>query len=275
MWLHKKIGNRIDTSFWNDVWKGDTDFKSLYPRIYALESCKSINVAEKMSHENLGFSLRRDPRGGIEQEQFGQLLTNVEGTVLANMCDRWVWSKEGSGEFSVASVRRMIDDRWLPNVSAKTRWTSVVPIKINVHAWKVRLNCLPTRLNISRRGMDIDSILCHSCGVTVETTSHVFFSCHIAREVFHKISNWWEVNFMELSSYEEWLEWLLNLRLHSKHKKMIEGVCYTMWWTIWNFRNKSIFGSDTPSNASLFEDIVSRFFYWCRYRSKTSFSWMD
>ncbi|GJV59411.1 RNA-directed DNA polymerase, eukaryota [Tanacetum coccineum] len=167
---------------------------------------RSINVAEKMSHENLSFSLRRDPRGGIEQEQFGQLLTNVEGTVLSNMCDRWVWSKEGSGEFSVASVRRMIDDRWLPNVSAKTRWTSVVPIKINVHTWKVRLNCLPTRLNISRRGMDIDSILCHSCGVTIETTSHVFFSCHIAREVFHKISNWWEVNFMELSLYEEWLE---------------------------------------------------------------------
>ncbi|GJU16214.1 reverse transcriptase domain-containing protein [Tanacetum coccineum] len=77
----------------------------------------------------------------------------------------------------------MIDDRWLPNVSAKTRWTSVVPIKVNVHAWKVRLNCLPTRLNISRRGMDIDSILCHSFGVTVETTSHVFFYCHIAREM--------------------------------------------------------------------------------------------
>ncbi|GJY40359.1 RNA-directed DNA polymerase, eukaryota, reverse transcriptase zinc-binding domain protein [Tanacetum coccineum] len=110
--IHKKMGNGIDTSFWNDVWKGDTDFKSLYPRIYALESCKSINVAEKMSHENLGFSLRRDPRGGIEQEQF-----------------------------------------------AKTRWTSVVPIKINVHAWKVRLNCLPTRLNISRRDIEVMLLL--------------------------------------------------------------------------------------------------------------------
>ncbi|GJZ01857.1 RNA-directed DNA polymerase, eukaryota [Tanacetum coccineum] len=273
--IHKKMGNGIDTSFWNDVWKGDTAFKFLYPRIYALESCKNIMVAEKMSHETLVFSLRRDPRGGIEQEQFGQLLANVEGTVLANSCDRWVWSKEGSGDFSVASARRTIDDRWLPIVSAKTRWISVVPIKINVHAWKVRLNGLPTRMNISRRGMDIESILCHSCGVAVETTSHVFFSCHIAREVFRKIANWWDVNFMELSSYEEWLEWLLNLRLHSKHKKMIEGVCYTMWWSIWNFRNKSIFGSHTPSKAALFEDIVSRSFYWCRYRSKASFSWLD
>ncbi|GKE27497.1 hypothetical protein Tco_1442881, partial [Tanacetum coccineum] len=82
--------------------------------IYALESCKNIMVAEKMSHETLVFSLRRDPRGGIEQEQFGQLLANVEGTVLANSCDIWVWSKEGSGDFSVASARRTIDDRWLP-----------------------------------------------------------------------------------------------------------------------------------------------------------------
>ncbi|GKB18985.1 hypothetical protein Tco_0852908 [Tanacetum coccineum] len=79
----------------------------------------------------------------------------------------------------MASARRKIDDRWLPIVSAKTRWISVVPIKINVHAWKV--------------------------SVAVETTSHVFFSCHIPREVFRKIANWWDVNFMELSSYEEWL----------------------------------------------------------------------
>ncbi|GJT28794.1 hypothetical protein Tco_0909069 [Tanacetum coccineum] len=112
--IHKKMGNGIDTSFWNDVWKGDTAFKFLYPIIYALESCKNIMVAEKMSHETLVFSLRRDPWGGIEQEQFGQLLANVEGTVLANSCDIWVWSKEGSGDFSVASARRTIDDRWLP-----------------------------------------------------------------------------------------------------------------------------------------------------------------
>ncbi|GJY19607.1 RNA-directed DNA polymerase, eukaryota [Tanacetum coccineum] len=156
------------------------------------------------------------------------------------MQDRWIWPKEGSCEFFVAFARRLIDDRRLPNVSTKTRWIKVVPIKVNVHAWKVKLDRLPTRLNISRRGMDIDSILCPSYGVTVESVSHVFFTCHIAREVFHSISNWWDINFMELSSYEDWLEWLLNLRLSSKHKKMIEGICYIMW-----------------------------------YRSKASFSWVD
>ncbi|GKD73547.1 hypothetical protein Tco_1331829, partial [Tanacetum coccineum] len=65
--------------------------------------------------------------------------------------DRWSWSLEGSGNFSVASVRREIDKNLLPMVSSKTRWVKAVPNKVNFHAWKVKLDCLPTRLNISRR----------------------------------------------------------------------------------------------------------------------------
>nr|GEY60065.1 RNA-directed DNA polymerase, eukaryota [Tanacetum cinerariifolium] len=35
----------------------------------------------------------------------------------------------------------------------KTRWIKEVPIKINVHAWKVSVDGLPTRFNLSRRGV--------------------------------------------------------------------------------------------------------------------------
>ncbi|GKA14601.1 RNA-directed DNA polymerase, eukaryota [Tanacetum coccineum] len=159
-----------------------------------------------MSHENMGYSLRRILRGGIEPVQFLEFLASMEGVDLVDMRDRWVWSLEGSGEFTAASVRRLIDEHWLPEVSTKTRWIYVVPIKVNVHAWKVRLDCFPARLNISRRGMNIDSILCPICDKAVKSASHIFFACHIAREVFHKITIWWDVNFIEVSSYEEWLE---------------------------------------------------------------------
>ncbi|GJT26448.1 hypothetical protein Tco_0906723 [Tanacetum coccineum] len=47
---------------------------------------------------------------------------------------------QGLEKFSVSSVRRLIDERWLLEVSTKTRWINVVPIKVNVHAWKVRKN---------------------------------------------------------------------------------------------------------------------------------------
>ncbi|GJZ25140.1 RNA-directed DNA polymerase, eukaryota, reverse transcriptase zinc-binding domain protein [Tanacetum coccineum] len=107
-------------------------------------------VREMEQLKNHGYSLRRIPRGGIEHVQFLEFLASMKGVALVDMNDRWVWSLEGSGEFFVASVRRLIDERWLSEVSTKTRWINVVPIKVNVHAWKVRLDCLPTRLNISR-----------------------------------------------------------------------------------------------------------------------------
>nr|GEV84896.1 hypothetical protein [Tanacetum cinerariifolium] len=70
---------------------------------------------------------------------------------------------------------------------AKTYWVNVVPIKVNVLSWKVRLNALLTRLNLSRRGLDLQSILCPSCGKVVESTNYVFFACPMARDIFHKI----------------------------------------------------------------------------------------
>ncbi|GKE31453.1 RNA-directed DNA polymerase, eukaryota, reverse transcriptase zinc-binding domain protein, partial [Tanacetum coccineum] len=224
----------------NLLW--DIAFKILFPRVYALESCKNIDVALKLSHNNLAFSFRRDPRGGVEQEQLESLMAKVEGTVLVSIRDRWVWSLNSSGDFSVASVRKMIDEFMLSEVASRTRWIKVVPIKVNVLAWKIKLDYLPTRLNISRRGMDIDSILCPMCGKVVESTRHVFFTCHIARNILRMTTSWWDIMYMEISSYEEWLDWISSLRLPINHKRIFEGVCYVMWWHIWNFRNKTIFG---------------------------------
>ncbi|GJX03064.1 RNA-directed DNA polymerase, eukaryota, reverse transcriptase zinc-binding domain protein [Tanacetum coccineum] len=148
--IHKKMGNGSDTSFWEDTWKGVLDFKTTFPRIYSLESDKNITIADKIFDSSLEESFRQSPRSGIEQEQYLKLIASVEDVVLINMQDRWVSSKEGSGEFSVASARRLIDDQRMPYVSTKTRWVTTVSIKVNVHAWKVKIDRLPTRINISR-----------------------------------------------------------------------------------------------------------------------------
>nr|GEW38553.1 RNA-directed DNA polymerase, eukaryota [Tanacetum cinerariifolium] len=50
-------------------------------------------------------------------------------TMLEKRRDRWVWSLEGSGEFFVASVRRLIDDNLFPEVASKTCWIKMIPIK--------------------------------------------------------------------------------------------------------------------------------------------------
>ncbi|GJW41235.1 RNA-directed DNA polymerase, eukaryota [Tanacetum coccineum] len=114
------------------------------------------------------------PRGGLEEIQYLQLSKEMEEVSLIDTKDRWSWSLDGQGVFSIASVRKLIDDKNLPVVSSKTRWIKVVPIKVNILAWKIRLDCLPTRLNLSKRGIDIHSILCPICHKEVESSSHLF-----------------------------------------------------------------------------------------------------
>ncbi|GJY88228.1 RNA-directed DNA polymerase, eukaryota, reverse transcriptase zinc-binding domain protein [Tanacetum coccineum] len=221
--MQKKLGNSADTYFWEDLWHGDMVLKQRYPRLYALEVKKTVDVASKLSQENLTWSFRRALRSGVEQDQLTDLTTYVEGVVLGVTPDRWYWTLDGSGEFSVASARKVIDDNRFPEVSTQTRWIKAVPIKVNIHAWNVRMNCLPTRLNISRKGIDIPSILCPICGSVTESSSHLLFYCLVAKDNFRKICRWWEVDFMEVHTFNEWVSWIVNLRIPIKHKRLLEG----------------------------------------------------
>nr|GFA53158.1 hypothetical protein [Tanacetum cinerariifolium] len=184
------------------AWCGDIAFKNLVPRLYALESMKNINVASKLSHGGLEFSFRRNPRGGVEQAQFERFKEIVECVNLSNSNDRWSWSLVGSGDFSVSSVRKRIDNAILSKGISKTRWIKEVPIKINVHAWKVIHDCLPTRFNISRRGIEIESILCPMYECSVESSMHLLFSCKMISDVMRTITRWWDLKYREINSFE-------------------------------------------------------------------------
>ncbi|GJX43960.1 RNA-directed DNA polymerase, eukaryota [Tanacetum coccineum] len=180
----------------------------------------------------------------------------LEKVNLVPQADRHIWSLDSSEVYTVASMRKLLDDHRSSLVSSTTRVKSV-PIKVNVFAWKVKMNALLTRFNISRRGIDIESILCPLCDSGAESSNHLFFNCTVARHIFSKIVRWWDVVYKEVNSYAEWLSWLLSLRLTSKLKMMLEGVFYVMWWYLWTFRNKFLFDKKLPVKALIFDEIES------------------
>ncbi|GKB64299.1 RNA-directed DNA polymerase, eukaryota [Tanacetum coccineum] len=158
-----------------------------------------------MNHASMVDTFRHPPRGDAEEEQLNFLLSRMDGLILTNIPDRWVWSLEANGEFSVKFVRQLIDDSILPNEEVATRWVKVMPIKINVFAWRVRLNKLPTRLNLSFKGIDIFTIVCPLCHASVESGSQIFFSCPMTRQLWRKLMRWWELEDIDLASYYDWL----------------------------------------------------------------------
>nr|GEX79462.1 RNA-directed DNA polymerase, eukaryota, reverse transcriptase zinc-binding domain protein [Tanacetum cinerariifolium] len=74
--------------------------------------------------------------------------------------DEWIWNIETSGNFSVSSLCSLIQKKMLVSYvdSPKFVWNSWVPRKVNVSAWRVALDRLPTRENLSHRGLlNLDS----------------------------------------------------------------------------------------------------------------------
>ncbi|GJX79556.1 RNA-directed DNA polymerase, eukaryota [Tanacetum coccineum] len=209
----------------------------------------------KFMQPSLCFSFRRSPRGGAEQAQFEALNALAQGVRLTPMADRWSWSLTSSGMFSVASIRHVIDNKFAMEAVHKTRWSKYVPIKFNVFAWKVMTDSLPSRFNVSRRGIPIDSIKCGICDLGVETSRHLFFSCYLARQITRSIVRWWDIPYADLESYEDWKAWLTGIRLPSKNKLMLEGVFYILWWFLWVFRNKMVHDAKIPRKETFFDDL--------------------
>ena len=79
--------------------------------------------------------------------------------------------------YSVASARSLVDSFFLSSGSDPSRWNRNVPIKVNVFLWRAMINKLPSRVNLDRRGIDVDSLLCPICLGDLETVNHSFFNC--------------------------------------------------------------------------------------------------
>ncbi|GKC48922.1 RNA-directed DNA polymerase, eukaryota [Tanacetum coccineum] len=214
-------------------------------------------------------------KGGLELTQVEELAKVINPVVLTQSPDSWSWTLNNSGGYTVASSRNMIDSRLLPKGDLKTRWIRYVPNKVNTFAWKVMTNSLPTRFNISRRGIDIESLSCVNCDVGIETNDHLFFACNTAKKISKLINRWWDVPFMDINSYGEWRSWIDNVKLPKKNKSMFQGIYFVMWWLLWNFRNKKMFEAKPKSKETFFDEIICSSYYWCRYRCNTLFSWDD
>nr|GFC25290.1 RNA-directed DNA polymerase, eukaryota [Tanacetum cinerariifolium] len=98
--------------------------------------------------------------GGIELSHLEELVGILGSVILSSAKDRWRWTKLGSGEFTVALARSFRDDYTLPNTNISTRWSPLVPIKVNFLAWRLAINKLAMRVNLYNRGIEVNSVLC-------------------------------------------------------------------------------------------------------------------
>ncbi|GJY68152.1 hypothetical protein Tco_0471134 [Tanacetum coccineum] len=129
-------------------------------------------------------------------------------------------------------------------------------------------------VNLLRRGVVLESSLCPMCGLLPEDIHHVIFHCDIAQAIFRKICRWWDLDWHDLFSFSDWFAWFFAIRLSASLKILLEGVFYTAWWHLWDYTNQIIFADNPPRRSVIFDDIVSRSFFWCSNRLFSWETWM-
>nr|GEZ31425.1 RNA-directed DNA polymerase, eukaryota [Tanacetum cinerariifolium] len=146
-----------------------------------------------------------------------------------------IYALEENKDCSVAEKLYSMCATFLMIVSCQpiaTRWIKYVPIKLNVFAWKVRLNRLPTRVNLQHRGVLVSDPLCPICCSEDEDSAHIFFRCRLVTDIVRLVCRWWNMAWSSFGSYSDWLHWFNDIRLSPKVKDLLEGVFYTTWWSI-------------------------------------------
>ncbi|GKD48157.1 RNA-directed DNA polymerase, eukaryota [Tanacetum coccineum] len=192
----------------------------------------------------------------------------IENVVLSSANDRWSWSLNGNGVFSVKSAREVIDKHLLIISPSPTRWSKLIPIKLNIFAWRMFLDKLPTKVNLSNKGIDIPCVLCLVCGSDVESRNHIFSGCSLALDLFKLMGRWWNIHIPSLPYPLAWEVWFDGWCLNSLQRSMLEATFFSLWWHIWNFRNAVLFSSENPKKILIFDNVVSQSWLWVNYRSR-------
>ncbi|GJS57081.1 RNA-directed DNA polymerase, eukaryota [Tanacetum coccineum] len=148
----------------------------------------------------------REDTGVRNTAYLRDMLLEIRQVDLNAVDDHCVWTMTKDGIFSVGESRRIIDSKLLPSLVPSTSWDKTLPRKVNIFIWRLALDRLPHRWNLSARGIDIPSILC-SCNGNVESSSYIFFDCDFTKEVWKLVRNWCDISIPSFSSFELWKAW--------------------------------------------------------------------
>nr|GEV74945.1 hypothetical protein [Tanacetum cinerariifolium] len=155
-----------------------------FPRLFALEIIKDALMKDHISISgDFLWQWHRDLRGGREAEQLRLLLDILRNIELMEGPYEWRWMLDPMGVFNVAGLRKKVDAIYLPSQDQPTSWNNLLSQKVNIMAWKLLRNRLPTKFNLDARGIDLHSTLCSICKEVLEDVDHAFCGCMNAKNL--------------------------------------------------------------------------------------------
>ncbi|KAI3506473.1 hypothetical protein L1887_28832 [Cichorium endivia] len=275
--LVKKVGSGRNTLFWLDKWIGDSALKSKFPMLYNLESRKRSTVADRVS--GVGFVWDRDTNllSSDQLSELHQLRRLLGSCCLVDEPDQWICPWSPDGKFHVDIIRSRLDNIASSRSSIDgpfIEWIPEVPTKVLSCIWKANLDRLPTKVELEKRGISLDSTLCVHCINGVDASDHILVNCSYAKVVWQSIFHWCKIHSSHFTKVGDLISFASHWGNSPKKRKRLICIVYgTLWW-LWKSRCDGLFNSRCIPPASLAENSKSLVYTWLKFRgSKSSVNW--
>nr|GFA97663.1 hypothetical protein [Tanacetum cinerariifolium] len=238
------VGCGTRVRFWKDIWIGDSP----------LHTRSDIGTRNTAYLNDLLLKI-----------------SQIDNSVDEDTC---IWVLSNDGTFSIKSARRLIDSKLLPSIPTLTMWDKFLPRKVNIFLWRLSLDLLLHRLNLSSRGLDIPSISCSFCNGNVESADHVFFECDLVKEILCHVRKWCDISIPTFVSYDTWNSWFSTWQATKATSRRLYVIFAALFWWIWRYRNSVTFSSDSIKKGDLFDNIRASSFSWISNRGHVPCNWV-
>ncbi|XP_071687297.1 uncharacterized protein [Rutidosis leptorrhynchoides] len=256
----KEIENGHSILFWHDHWLGNCKLKEAFYRLCMLDRNKQAFVGDRIKQADdgsgkLDFSWEWDRpisgRTGADLRNLESLLASVE---LGNQTNgAWKWNLEADGVFRTKSLSLTIDKKRLQSAVANaTLRNKSIPQKVGVFVWRALQKRIPVRVELDKRGIDLDSILCPLCKSDIESVDHILVQCSLVKELWNQFFKWWNVD----SSLAISLQLVFD---DSSHLTASTNIGKVIWQ-----------GANSWNTASILANVHATSFGWISKRLKKS-----
>ncbi|XP_022042267.1 uncharacterized protein LOC110944931 [Helianthus annuus] len=155
-------------------------------------------------------------------------------------------------------------------------WCNWLPAKVNIHAWRMEMNKVPTAEALKKRNIGIGDSSCPLCNAEEEMTDHLFIACYIASTVWNGVSSWCKIPIIFAFSLQDLLTFFKDLVVSEKKKEAIHGIIMIACWSMWRARNNAKFSNSPVRIESIISEIKALGFLWFSIRSKyKGLEWKD
>lgn len=104
--------------------------------------------------------------------------------------------------------------------------------------------------------VDLTSMLCHICSFQIESCSHVFLICDMAKEIWNKVVKCFDLHFPLFLNVFEILSWIDCTTLSHTKRRVIEVIIIITILIIWSYKNSVMFQTHSMRKSHIFESIA-------------------